>query len=415
MYGTVAIGCSLLFLLGGPLLDVIGWSYSNPDASAITKIHPSTYVFAAAAVLALLLGRRRYRKFVLRGEYLLFALATSILLVRAILIVRAGTTQGEMSAVLVTFLSSAMVLICFQGVTSVERTKLGRGVRIFFAINSAMAIAERIVGHRFIPSFIDNVGGNEQRATALLGHPLNAALLTGIMIVHLVSSRARSSLLIKVGEVLLHAAAMFAFGGRAALVLTPVVLWLSVLVSPLRQHARLTRLQKLLPLIILLIGICLVFLPLPFVDATIDRFANDDKSSMTRNSALLMLGTLNASQVLTGIDAAHRELLQAIFHSTAGIELAWVAFVMIYGLLATLPMAFALPLLLWRLARQLDQSAAYMALLFLVVTAGSLSIASKSLLLTQTLVMMLTLANRAPRRRPEQALAFENAWEDNPI
>jgi hypothetical protein len=154
--------------------------------------------------------------------------------------------------------------------------------------------------------------------------------------------------------------------------------------------------QRVLPLAIVALGILLIFLPIPFVDATLDRFTNDINSSQTRNSAAYMLSMLSPNELLAGVEASRRVILQDFLNTPFGIELAWVALAISYGMVATLPMLVALPLNLFSEARSLDRSAFYMALLFLVVTAGSLSIGSKSILVSEVLLMMHCLAQ--PRR-----------------
>ena len=57
-------------------------------------------------------------------------------------------------------------------------------------------------------------------------------------------------------------------------------------------------------------------------------------------------------------------------------------------------MMFGLPLFLWRMSQTLDRSAFYMGMLFMIVTAGSLSIGVKSLLIPQCVLMMLFLSQR---------------------
>ncbi len=401
---TLAI--ALLFLASLNLLEISGWG-SLGNASFVTKVHPAVFLLALAAIVALVSGDPAYLR-ILRSPPFLFFLAAGILfVVRAAFIAGGGVTSGELSAAIVTWLGPAFLLIAMQSFSRVQLDYIGIAVRVFFVINSLIGLGERASGDHLIPSLVEGV--NDPRAAALLGHPLSASLLTGTMLVFLFTARPGATpILWRAPEILLHGIAMFAFGGRSALVFTPVVVVLSAILA--RRKPGQTRVgfgQRLLPLLVMGAGVLLVFVPLDFVDSTIDRFTNDQKSSETRNAAIGMLNALNPQEWLMGADANRRLIIQTFYHSPYGIELCWIALAMTYGLLVTLPMFFALPTLLVTLARRLDRSAMYMALFFLVVTAGFLSLASKSLLLSQLLVMMIALAQprftAAPLRQPGEA------------
>jgi hypothetical protein len=399
-YMTIA-GCVLIFLFGYNLLELVGWRSLN-GATSITKIHPSFYIFTITALLALASGGRQYWNLVAKPRFIFFFVAGIIMVVRAAEIVSSGVTGGELSAAFVTWVLPAMMLVCLQSIDGATFTQLGKVLRGFFVINSLMGILERVASIHIIPTLL--VGTSDDRASALLAHPLNASQLTGLMLIHLVSARrGDAAIYTRIPEIVLHALAMFAFGGRSALVFTIAIILFSTLIARRKPGERnLTITQRALPPLVLGAGILLIFLPIPFIDATLDRFSNDGKSSATRDAAARMLGVLDSSEILFGVDSNRRTIIQAFFHSVNGIELCWISLTMTYGLLATLPMMIALPILLFRTAQQLDRSAFYMALQFIIVTAGSLSIGSKSLLISQTLVMMYALCQRRivePRMR----------------
>jgi hypothetical protein len=160
-------------------------------------------------------------------------------------------------------------------------------------------------------------------------------------------------------------------------------------------EARVSLFQRSLPFLLVLLGIGLVFLPIDFVDATLDRFTNDANSAVQRDSALGMVLTIPMRELLFGLDIYQRIALMRSFDAAA-IELAWIALTITYGLLATLPMMVALPLVIYTISRQLDRSALFMGILFIVVTAGSLSIGVKSLLVCEFFLMVLILCQ--PKR-----------------
>lgn len=398
-YILLVASAALILLFNASLLDFLGWKYTEGSGSIITKIHPAFYTLLLLAVIQLFYGGRAVWRTALSPTYIFFIFAALMLLVRAVLIVQSGITEGEFTAVVVTWLIPALLIIGLIGQSRETLMEWGTPVRLFFLFNSLMGLTERLIGHRFIPGLIDNAGFLDHRAAGMLAHPLNASMLTGIMIVILVSARpGKTPAWMRVPEIALHIAAMFAFGGRAALVFTAATVILSGLFAwQAKSETRLGLFQRLLPYIVILGGFILVSLPIEFVDATLDRFTNDTQSSETRNSAVQMLGMLDLNELLWGINANRRSILMDFFGSRHGIEISWIALAMSYGLAVTLPMLLALPMLLLKFARQLDRSAFYGAILFLAVTAGSLSIGSKSLLISQFLVMIVALSQKRHR------------------
>ncbi len=412
-------GTFLIFACNGPFLTMIGWPYDSASASFITKLHPGVYVFALAAGLGLVSGDLRYWQFAKRPVFLAFLAAAIATVLRAVQIAASGVTGGELSAAIVTFLLPAFIVIAYQGASAITIERASIGLRIFFVLTSLMGLAERLLGFRFIPSFLDFENRHELRASSLFGHPLNAAVMTAMMIVYLVTARRRKQAIsMRLPEIILHTTAMFCFGGRSALVFTPIILLFSgIMVRQRRDQAKVTGLQRFLPLAILLVGVIFVMLPIPFVEQTLERFANDHNSAETRNAAVGMLGMISPHELLWGIDANRRQIMLDFFESPAGIELSWIALTLSYGAVIVIPLFLTTVAMFVTLAFRQDRSALYMALLFMIVTAGSLSLGSKSLLLACAFVMMLTLSapyvlpssGRGTRRRRREKEAEETA------
>jgi hypothetical protein len=309
-----------------------------------------------------------------------------------------GTTKGELSTALVTWLTPSMLIVCYQSFDRSDLFKIGIGIRAFFLLNSLTGLAEALLHVHFIPD-LNMFAEFEKRSSGLSGHPLSGAMLTGLAIVYLVSTRNRDRWnWMRLPELGIHAIAMFAFGGRAALVFTPIVGAISLLLNYGRHgDTKPTILQRTLPIVLVLVAIAVIIVPIPFVDTTLERFTNDGGSAETRNAAFQMLGTLDHRQWLVGVDADRRELLQAFFGSPAGIEISWIAMILTFGLIATAPMMVALPLLLIWHSRGRDRSAWYLVLFFLLVTTASLAFGTKTLIVSQLLMMMLTLSQGSQR------------------
>lgn len=393
------VATASVFLLGAQLLDLVHWQYTDDSGPLLTRIHPATYIIILTTIVATFAFPRRVMQAVSSLPFILFAVATLILFARAVIIMLTGITGGEVTAVVTNFMTPALYYVCARCVSSEVLLRWEWPLRAFFVANSLMALAERLVGHRFIPGFLDKT--KDMRASALVAHPLNGSLLTGLLLVYLVTARrGESKIANRLPEIALHAAAMFAFGGRAALVFTPTIMILSAFMSGRKAgEADVTWSQRLMPLSIVLIGICLIFLPIEFVDSTLDRFSNDGNSAQTRNAAIDILFYVPPHDLLFGMNYYDRMAMAKFFHTPAGLELAWAALTITYGLLCVLPMMIALPWLFYSMTRQMDRSAFYMMLLFLVVTAGSLAFGVKSLVVVQCVAMIQILGQRKLLRR----------------
>ena len=385
-------GIACMLLLNGPLLDLLGWPYSVATGPTVLKLPPSTYLFGFGAALALVTGRQRYLSLLTKRWFIAYAAAALLLTVRSAFVTQ--SSGGELSTALVSFLTPCLALICLQ----MDRADLDRAgwiVRMFFVVNSLIALLERVVDHRFIPSFLDNYP-SEHRAAALLGHPLFGAQLTGQLLVILVIAPKRSLPLgLRIAEITLHILAMFAYGGRSALVFLPFILLVNAIFARNSlAEARVSAAQRLAPFAMFFIGLIFVFLPIPFVESTLQRFTEDNGSANTRSAALSILSTLDPHGLLWGIDVYQRQILQKFFNTSQGIELGWVGLIITYGLVAVLPLLVALPVFVLGAARGLNRAAWYTGLFYLIVSAGSAGLASKGLAISVLIAMMYTLCQR---------------------
>lgn len=390
------LGCVSLFILPPSVLEMVGWSYLSAGASAITKIHPAFYILIPAAFFGIASGARGVRSIVSMPSFLLYALAAIILVLKGALIAASGVTGGELSVAIVNFFIPVLIMLSLPALNDKHQAMSASALHWYFIVSSLLALVEQVLGHRVIPSFLDFFP-NEHRSAALWGHPLVGSLFTGIYLVYIVASEKKGgSQFWRIAEILLHALAMFAYGGRSALVFTAITIALSGFFARSRGNQGSAAMQRLLPLILIFVGVVLVFLPIPIVDATLERFTNDGGSADSRNAAFAMLGYLNTDELMFGITGPRRLALQAMLHTEAGIEVSWVALTLSYGLLAVIPLLIGLPLLLIRLSTKLDRSAFYMAFMFLIVTAGSQGFGGKAAIIAQVLVMLLLLGRPTP-------------------
>ncbi|RZI60454.1 MAG: hypothetical protein EOP14_01070 [Pseudomonas sp.] len=230
------------------------------------------------------------------------------------------------------------------------------------------------------------------RAGGLIGHPLPSALITGCMIVYLLTStNRRRSLLFSLPEVVLHAAALFAFGGRTGLVLVPLVVAISVIL-PAPGVPFVRRLGQRIAIVAILAGAMLATqLQIGPVQAALSRFESDSGSSETRYAAIEMVRELPTSDLLWGVSASERELLRLKYNTPIAVENPWVTLILIFGAVLLAPMAVALTVALFASAWPLDRSATMVVLYFLISASGYVSFGNKSLSIVQVMLMISAL------------------------
>lgn len=266
-------------------------------------------------------------------------------------------------------------------------------IRIFFAINSVLALIEAVLGERFFPGYVIE-GSIGDRATALTAHPLSGAVLTGMLILFLAfGPRRRLAKPLRIPELALHGAAMIAFGGRAGIAILLAVLVVGGLIIGRKQNEeKVGVFQRMLPIGILAGGFLLITFPPPFVEKALERFNfARDKSAATRFALGDIFQNLTDHQLMWGANRAVLERLMVAFDTPLGIEAAWLQLTATFGLIVIAPLGITFLLFLIKLTAQLDRAARYAAVYFLAVTATSLSIGSKSLLVSQFFLMLITI------------------------
>lgn len=298
-----------------------------------------------------------------------------------------------MAVILVTFVTPAFLIFILR---IADRSTLILAQRLaisFMAVNAVIGIVEFATGQRLIPYTIGlETIDFDPRPTALLSHPLNNALLTGIMLLSLLilTIREGAKPLVLAG-IALFTVAMFAFGGRTSLVASFGVFALYALYQA-GQAALAMRWRKDIGRSIFLVAALAAAAPIilasPIAAMMLDRFANSHSSDRTRGVAFDLLNSMTDAERWIGISTATQASLQNSLGTTRGVEISWIALTLSYGY----PVAAALIIgVIWMLltAARRDRDLVFVGLFFLVATFGALTIGSRSLLLSQALVLML--------------------------
>ena len=114
----------------------------------------------------------------------------------------------------------------------------------------------------------------------------------------------------------------------------------------------------------------------------LDRFQYDNGSALSRDYALQILEQSSASALWFGLPLAELAAIQQSYGLTA-IEISWVNFIMVDGLIATIPLFITYCFFLFRSTRlYCDFGIYFVSLLILVSTSANNGIWSKTTVLT---------------------------------
>lgn len=379
----LGIGVILLFTASFDSLSLLGWNLQSEGSPFWIKLHPSFYLFAVYTIIGLALTKRAWSIF-LRPFDVLFILSILSLVILAI-----GSSGGLLSFVLVTFVGFLALYISIR-VSKGNEIRLIRFILgLFFICNSALAIFERSLSFHLIPSIFD-LRTESFRSTALLGHPLNNACVTGCIIVllssRLADSRFRPSLAL---ELALHFVALFCFGSRAAIILVPALICLQSILPRFRSDAKRPHpATRLLPLFLLIVlGIGLLSSD-SLISSLTNRFQNDYGSTETRNTALIIIQSFNTQQMAFGMSAPDLGDILKKNGIPVGFESAWLALVAFFGLVRIVPLTVGLFGILLNLCFMRERGAFWSVIFFMIMCSTSMSFGTKSLLLMQLLAFI---------------------------
>ncbi|WP_296065356.1 VpsF family polysaccharide biosynthesis protein [uncultured Agrobacterium sp.] len=388
------LGIVMLFTLSSNMLYVMGINYSASNASYLLKIHPSSYVFFFLILISPSITSSPRRPELKRCGLLLIMVSTVSLVLYQFFSVEAG--GGESSLLIVTYAATGALAVALSYADTITLRQMKRFVSLFLLCNSLIGIAETSGFPRILPYVVgETIIGFDDRPTALLGHPLNNALITGAWCLVILLSNFRTPLNFWRLTVLgVHLIALLAFGGRAAVVVAALSYTCFVAYQAtttfLKGDSRdIIRLAKLC--IIAGAGVP-VLIYSGAADTVIERFLDSRGSDETRSAALVMLDLLSPGQWLFGVPVSVRTSIQALLGSTRGIEISWLALVYSFGLPITAILLVATYLTLRATTEDHDMGRAALLFYFFLTTLLSLSIGSKSLLVAQFLVILACFA-----------------------
>jgi len=372
------------------------------EGPSFIQVHPATYLLAMAVLARIVLqGRPTY--FMIAAAARHRGAVVFLWIVTCLLAYVAANLHVPLSSLIDTFVFPIMALFLFDGIDEGNARRVAILIHMIFAANAILALVEMASGWHLTPVVALGIDLSvaDHRSSALFGHPLGNAMLTGLYIVALAVGAGRDlPPWLRPIALLLQLAAMVSFGGRLATVATLglcAVLALratfAILAGRRFRANSAAFFLGLLPLVA--IGIAGAYAA-GFFDQLLDRFVSDNRSAEARVIMFELMQRFPVSQLLFGPD---QELLSAMMWTEGiefGIESFWVSFVLTYGAVPSLFFFIGFGAFLVDLWRHAGKGAIWTIAYFLIVASGSLSIGGKTLALG-ALVMIDMVLLRAPR------------------
>jgi len=395
---------AVLFAVSGGLLWDLHINYDGVTGAIASKIHPATYLAALTFALLIVARRNPASYFVQlitqRPGTLTFLLATMLLGAYIALDGRKGITT-----VIDTYLLSIAIVLIATALDPRALRRVEKLIHLIMAANATFALVEYALDHRFFPYRFEGMAFEwDNRSSALFGHPLENALITGTYIMALLAGGgAALPKNLRVPTVLLQFAALVPFGGRTALLLASAMtaLWLvpRALVFLRGQRVSLLTFAVIAtigPLLCLALGAASIG---GFFDVFTDRFADDGGSAESRLAMFEIFDQLSTHDILLGGGADVIDSIRRTMGLEWGIENPIVRLLLYQGVIFTSFLVAGFILFLWDIARSLRPGYAMAFIFFIIVINSYESISNKSPSLARFSILMLTMFSVPETRR----------------
>jgi hypothetical protein len=201
------------------LLSALGSHYVADGGWLVEKLHPGSYLAAAAMATRMATGFRPMRNAWLliwhEPDLVVFLGAIAFCMIYATVI----TGAGNLVALMDSFMPAGMIGIALVGMTKLDAVWVKNLLRLLFLLNAFLALGEAVAGTHLVP--IDpglHERASDFRPTALYDHPLTGSAATMLGLLLLPNAARRPIAACAYGTSMF--AALLVFGGRVALLLT---------------------------------------------------------------------------------------------------------------------------------------------------------------------------------------------------
>ena len=398
-YAAYALFCLIalvLFSVSGGVLSELGITYDGLTGAMASKVHPATYLAIATFGLALCVRTDPVAyaiRVLTQNPGAVVLLAVSLVLATVIVLY----DRNGIAAVFNTYLLAVFVVLLSTDLRDYELRRVERLIHVLLGVNAVLALIEYAVGQRAFPYMFDGLAFEwDERSTALLGHPLENALITGsYLMVLLAGGGPALNRHLRIPMMVLQLAALVAFGGRSALTIAICVV---AAISAFRVAQFLLGRRVPFPVMVAMplalaiaAGVVALLVGGGFFDLISDRFADDGGSANARLGMFEIFSYLSPGSIIIGPDP---DLIDSIRRTNGlewGIENPIVRTLLYQGAGLTILLFAALGYFLFDLRRKLRPGTALPILYFLVIINSFESVANRTLTLAQFAMLMLTM------------------------
>jgi hypothetical protein len=399
--GLMTLAVISAFTLSSAMLTNWKIHYLTTGGNFYEKIHPATYfAFLAFGLLIVRNGDPigEINRMFSEAKLLLVYLACWLcLLIQMIVLERPFTVIVD------TFLLPVVLCLVVWRLSPSQRKPLLWAIHLAILINVILGYYEYFSGHRLIPLTLgDVVVMGEWRSSAFLGHPLTASGLVGAYILALVLRPTLCPLVIvRLPLIAFCLGSLMVFGGRTALVTVLTVIG-SFFAFALFRILR----GRRIPLPVAIAAICLVFIGVAGVFAAFDlgifdkmllRFSSDKGSTLARYATFNLLSHFDWQELILGPNPVRANALQTQSGLRYGIENFWISCIVQFGIIHTVLLTTGLIGLFVEILHRASPAAWAIVLLVVIVAASSVSFSSKSIQLTQFILLITLLLPRERR------------------
>jgi hypothetical protein len=402
---VIGLGLALvavLYLTISPLALVnLGLKYDDTGGNFLEKVHPATILAVLVLSFAAVFQRNALSNLVAAIEAYP-GTAVFVILIGALIAHSIQFVVLPFTGFIDTFLAPVIVFFLFKNMRDDRAIRFVWLIHTLMITNAVVGIVEFATGWRLTPLVASGlVIDDDWRSTALLGHPLANASLTGAYILALALGAARDlPRPFVIGGFVISAAGMVVFGGRASTVI------LFAMIAALAMTRGYTVLQGqrfskngILATLIAIPVIALTLVTLAeagFFDQFVERFIDDRGSAETRVEMFELFQHLSWFELLFAPDAGLLATYKRIYGLDFGIESFWVSFVLNYGLIPGLAFFAGLYLFCRDIVRTIRPGGAWVLVFFFAVATTSVSLSAKTPLFAVVVLMLMVLM-----RQPE--------------
>lgn len=300
-----------LCFLGSNILEHVGYVMGTDATSPLTKIHPLTYFVFALLGLNLVL----FDYSLLRSLFSSRPMRVYFLVLLALFVyLGLSGTASAISYIFDTLLVPVLVLAYIRSLPPDIAARAPHYALIFILINSAGAIAERVLSRNFFP-LREDLFGDVFRASSLLGHPLNNALITFVFVLFVLTVELGA--VRKWAYLLVLLTALICYGARGSLYLSVVAiaaLYLFPLFFSQRPYYKqASKLGASVMLVMAAVGVGYLILFTSFGERLLDASFFDDNSAGARLEALNLIDFTDPSDFLWAKTQEHIVYLMRIY------------------------------------------------------------------------------------------------------